>query len=540
MKKSLIALSLALALFATKAPAQILGNGPSGGVVANPGASSAPAAWTTATLWLDRWCSSVNGRLVIRNTTWGCVAMSGDATLAATGALTLATVNANVGSFGSATACDAITVNAKGLITAISAATCTPAVGSITGLGTGVAAALGIAVNSAGAVLVGCTPTRAGDLGYWNGSAWVCLAGNNSGNKILQEDASGIPSWIAGGSGTVTSVICDGLTITATGTCPAKFGFVNCSLAASVSGNNLTIALKDSAGSDPSATSPCTINYRNTTLTTGSWSQVSTTAALSFVANASSTFGITNTTATCRAASSCPFRLWVVGINSGSGTVLGVVALSNASGVLPLNESVLQTSTACNACSTATARGTIYSTAAQTSKAIVILGYVEWDGGLATAGTYASGPTTIQTLGPGVAKPGVSVQRIFAFTTTAASTTSSTFQNTNVTAAITPTSKVNYINVSATGDLFANAAITVAVIHMFNGATDLNIQATANAGAGAAIASSAMFGIDTPNSVASQTYTVKLRSTDNTTSTSYPVATGGIAYGAIILEEIQG
>ena len=45
--------------------------------------------------------------------------MSGDATLTDAGALTLATVNSNVGSYGSATAIPAITVNAKGLITAV-------------------------------------------------------------------------------------------------------------------------------------------------------------------------------------------------------------------------------------------------------------------------------------------------------------------------------------------------------------------------------------------------------------------------------------
>lgn len=67
-----------------------------------------------------------------------CRTVSGDATFAATGALTLATVNSNVGSFGSATQCVAFTTNAKGLVTAASHATCTPAIGSITGLGTGV------------------------------------------------------------------------------------------------------------------------------------------------------------------------------------------------------------------------------------------------------------------------------------------------------------------------------------------------------------------------------------------------------------------
>lgn len=68
-----------------------------------------------------------------------------------TNALTLATVNGNVGSFGSATQVAAFTVNAKGLTTAASNITITPAVTSITGLGTGVATALAINVGSAGA-----------------------------------------------------------------------------------------------------------------------------------------------------------------------------------------------------------------------------------------------------------------------------------------------------------------------------------------------------------------------------------------------------
>jgi hypothetical protein len=83
---------------------------------------------------------------------FGGFTASGDATInTGTGALTLATVNGNVGAFGSATSCITTTANAKGLITAISAATCTPAIGSITGLGTGIATALAVNVGSAGA-----------------------------------------------------------------------------------------------------------------------------------------------------------------------------------------------------------------------------------------------------------------------------------------------------------------------------------------------------------------------------------------------------
>jgi hypothetical protein len=97
------------------------------------------------------------GQILVGNaggTAYAPVAASGDATLASTGALTLATVNSNVGSYGSATAAPAVTVNAKGLVTAVSTNTITPAVGSITGLGTGVATAMAVNVGSAGAPVV--------------------------------------------------------------------------------------------------------------------------------------------------------------------------------------------------------------------------------------------------------------------------------------------------------------------------------------------------------------------------------------------------
>ena len=80
------------------------------------------------------------------------ITLSGDASGSGTTAITatLATVNSNTGTFGSATAAPQFTVNGKGLITAASTNTITPAVGSITGLGTGVGTALATAVGSAG------------------------------------------------------------------------------------------------------------------------------------------------------------------------------------------------------------------------------------------------------------------------------------------------------------------------------------------------------------------------------------------------------
>ena len=66
--------------------------------------------------------SPADGAMLLYDTgtsKWIDNVMSGDATLADTGAFTLATVNSDVGTFGSATAIPAITVNAKGLITAV-------------------------------------------------------------------------------------------------------------------------------------------------------------------------------------------------------------------------------------------------------------------------------------------------------------------------------------------------------------------------------------------------------------------------------------
>lgn len=65
----------------------------------------------------------------------GITALTGDVTATGPGsvAATLATVNGNVGSFGSATQSPQLTVNGKGLITAVSNVTITPASSSLTG-----------------------------------------------------------------------------------------------------------------------------------------------------------------------------------------------------------------------------------------------------------------------------------------------------------------------------------------------------------------------------------------------------------------------
>lgn len=117
--------------------------------------------------------------------------LTGDVTGTGSGtiATTLATVNANTGSWGSATQVGQFTVNGKGLITAAANVTITPAVGSISGLGTGVATALAVNVGTAGAFIVNGgalgSPSSAGTIPAFTLGGTISGGGNQLNNIII-------------------------------------------------------------------------------------------------------------------------------------------------------------------------------------------------------------------------------------------------------------------------------------------------------------------------------------------------------------------
>jgi hypothetical protein len=90
------------------------------------------------------------------------------------------------GPIGSATAAPVVTVNANGQTTALTSVTITPAVGSVTGLGIGVATALGNNLNASGGVLGATTPPLAAET--FSTSPTVTAGTNAQGQGALTSD----------------------------------------------------------------------------------------------------------------------------------------------------------------------------------------------------------------------------------------------------------------------------------------------------------------------------------------------------------------
>lgn len=154
----------------------------------------------------------------------------------------------------------------------------------------------------------------------------------------------------------------------------------NVGLAASVSGNALTIALKQKDGAtDPSSgVGRCRIGFRSGTITNGGFVTVDAVAATDTVISSGSTAGFT---------SAVEDKIFVYAIDNA-----GSVELAWSTSCL-FDEGSLHTTTAEGGAGGADSRAVLYSTYARSNVMIRIIGYLVLTE--ATAGTWATGPAKI-------------------------------------------------------------------------------------------------------------------------------------------------
>lgn len=302
-----------------------------------------------------------------------------------------------------------------------------------------------------------------------------------------------------------------------------------------------TIAIKTAAGTDPSASDKVRIGFRDATAGSGAYSVLELTAATSLTISSGSTLGATSGEA---------FRLWLVGFNDGGTFRLGIVKCALPDGVRSLSDNGLESSTAEGGAGGADTAGTIYTGTAVTSKAMRVLGYLEYT--LTTAGTWDAAPSLIrlgQTKLPG---DRVQFRRVrdgtFTSGTTVTPNDNTIPQNTegvefSSTQAITPTSAINLLEIRAsiqaennqnnnmTAALFQDTAANALVaVQINNSAASHRKQYTIEHLMRAATTSATTFKVRIGGSVAGTTYF----------NASGGVATmGGVMASFISAEEIM-
>ncbi len=224
------------------------------------------------------------------------------------------------------------------------------------------------------------------------------------------------------------------------------FEVVNMAFTTSVNSNLLTVtAVAANTNTTPTLANPIIIPFRSTTAASGAITYVNATGSLSINTNAvGATLGAPNSTA---------FRYWICTFNNAGAATLALINCSSTSGIFALNETGVANTTGISGSATSTSTFYTPNGVSLTSSSFRIVGFINYESGLVTAGTYNNGPTVTQVLGPGVKKPGDIVQSVYRTTTALVNINSTTKATLGLTTPITLSSPVNSVKVSANGYL---------------------------------------------------------------------------------------
>ena len=171
-----------------------------------------------------------------------------------------------------------------------------------------------------------------------------------------------------------------------------------------------------------------------------------------------------------------------------------------------------------------------------------MLGYVTYESGLSTAGTYDAVPTRAQTFGPSVPLPGSALHRVTATYATAVSSSSSTLADTGLTATLTPSSAANGVAVTvAMGQIQKHTGNTGLTAKLLRDSTILATPAGTNltnaltaqqSGSGPSVAY-----LDLPKAASALVYKMQFASQANIAAVIVQL---GSTTSSILLEEVQG
>ena len=270
-------------------------------------------------------------------------------------------------------------------------------------------------------------------------------------------------------------------------------------LAGSAATNILTVRVITALGSDPSAEDPLLAVFNDGGL------PVSCTQAapLALSLAAGSTMGVPANT---------PFNLWVGWFYDAGVSRLALINTRNGSSVCSI--SAARASALAEGGGAADEAQKFFASAAISDKPFIVVGKLEWDAGLTTAGQWTT-PSRVIAYYPGMKLPCDVVQVATTSTATQANNASSTYADAGPSVSLAPQSAANLVTLLATGPIgiVATAAGRRASARISRGGTVIGKTAQFYAAAaGTVILPANMMALDAPGTRSSCTWGVQIAS----------------------------